>query len=279
MYAKLFTSILNSSLWSADPPTRVLFVTMLAMADREGRIFASRSGLQYQARLGDDTFGRALDALAAPDLDSSDLMRNPENRGRRIEVAEGGWSVINYGYYRGLQDEDERRNGARERQQRHRELTKARAVTPSHTPSQNVTRRHVRHTSEAESESHQSQRERETRARPGQDEVRMFWTEAGLKGSADAFFDHFTANGWRTRTGPLKDWKAAARNWSRREASFGTQSRQNEAAVGKSATANVVFESPEEGEYARKRIAEGAPPAQIDAEILESRRTRAEKSA
>jgi hypothetical protein len=38
--------------------------------------------------------------------------------------------------------------------------------------------------------------------------------------SAAKFFDHFEANGWRTRTGPLRDWRAALRNWARRESEF-----------------------------------------------------------
>jgi hypothetical protein len=49
------------------------------------------------------------------------------------------------------------------------------------------------------------------------DEVRGYWSEARLQGLPEAFHDHFESIGWRTRQGPLKDWKAAARNWSRRE--------------------------------------------------------------
>jgi hypothetical protein len=32
----------------------------------------------------------------------------------------------------------------------------------------------------------------------------------------EAFFDHFTSNGWRVSgRAPMKDWKAALRNWKR----------------------------------------------------------------
>lgn len=58
------------------------------------------------------------------------------------------------------------------------------------------------------------------RARPGLGEVEDYWLKAELKGSPRAFFDHFEANGWRTRTGPLRVWEAAARTWSRREPTF-----------------------------------------------------------
>ncbi len=147
MYAKLFSSILDSSLWTADSPTRILFLTMLAMADREGRIFASRSGLQRRAVITDAEFERALSQLSQPDDESSDLTRNPENRGRRIEEAEGGWHVINYQHYRDLQDEDERRHLDKMRQRKHRELS--RSVTPRHDRSRSVARSHA---SEADTE-------------------------------------------------------------------------------------------------------------------------------
>src|SRR6266404_1996290 len=138
MYAKLFSSILDSSLWTADPPTRILFLTMLAMADREGRIFASRSGLARRAVIADDDFERALGVLEGPDAESSDMTRNPENGGRRVEPAEGGWKLINYQYYRDLRDMDERRLQDRERQKRHRE--KSRKVTKRHDRSHGITK-------------------------------------------------------------------------------------------------------------------------------------------
>lgn len=34
------------------------------------------------------------------------------------------------------------------------------------------------------------------------------------------FFDYYQANGWKVGRNPMKDWKAAARNWSRRQHNF-----------------------------------------------------------
>jgi hypothetical protein len=39
----------------------------------------------------------------------------------------------------------------------------------------------------------------------------------------DKFLDHFGANGWRMKSGPVKDWKAACRNWFRRVPDFKPQ--------------------------------------------------------
>ena len=47
-----------------------------------------------------------------------------------------------------------------------------------------------------------------------------FSTIEGTPTDAECFYDYFTANGWRTGKNPIKDWKAAARNWMRRKSEF-----------------------------------------------------------
>ena len=47
-----------------------------------------------------------------------------------------------------------------------------------------------------------------------------FLTINGSDTDAECFYDHFTANGWRTGKNLIKDWKAAARNWMRRKSEF-----------------------------------------------------------
>jgi len=50
-----------------------------------------------------------------------------------------------------------------------------------------------------------------------------FATIGGSEADAESFHDHFTSNGWRVggRT-PMKDYRAAARQWMRRKADFST---------------------------------------------------------
>jgi len=40
-----------------------------------------------------------------------------------------------------------------------------------------------------------------------------------LNVDAEAFVDFYNSNGWKVGKNPMKDWKAACRNWSRRERS------------------------------------------------------------
>ena len=43
-FTKLFNTIVSSTIWREDSDTRVVWVTMLAMADRDGHVEASNSG-------------------------------------------------------------------------------------------------------------------------------------------------------------------------------------------------------------------------------------------
>ncbi len=56
-----------------------------------------------------------------------------------------------------------------------------------------------------------------------------------------AFFDYYTANGWKVGRNSMKDWKAAARNWMRRAGEYNSkqpckQSTQNALALIDEAT-------------------------------------------
>lgn len=50
---------------------------------------------------------------------------------------------------------------------------------------------------------------------PTVEEVEDYINEKGYRIDAHKFVDYYTANGWRVGKSPMKDWKAAVRNWSR----------------------------------------------------------------
>lgn len=52
---------------------------------------------------------------------------------------------------------------------------------------------------------------------PTPDEVRTYCESVGLEIDADRFCDFYGSNGWRVGKNAMKDWRAAARNWARRD--------------------------------------------------------------
>ena len=101
-FTKLFSDITSSTIWCEPERTRLVWITMLAMADRHGRVFASMPGLAHQARVPEIDCQIALECFLSPDRHS----RTQEKEGRRIEPIDGGWRLINYDKYREIRDEE-----------------------------------------------------------------------------------------------------------------------------------------------------------------------------
>lgn len=99
MYNKLFTKILDSSIWLESTPTRLIWITFLATMDQDGFCqYASVANLAHRARVDLEDTRKAVEILEGPDKDSSD----DTNEGRRIERVLGGWLVLNAQKYRDL---------------------------------------------------------------------------------------------------------------------------------------------------------------------------------
>lgn len=96
MYAKLFSSILDSTIWGETDHVRIVWITMLAMADAEGVVNASVPGLAARARVEVPKCQEALKKFQDPDPYS----RTPDDDGRRIATVVGGWRLLNYGKHR-----------------------------------------------------------------------------------------------------------------------------------------------------------------------------------
>jgi len=101
-FTKLLSSITASTVWCEPDTTRICWITMLAMADRKGRVFGSIPGLANIARIPTEACREAIRAFLAPDPDS----RTKDYDGRRIEEIEGGWRLLNYEKHRSMIDEE-----------------------------------------------------------------------------------------------------------------------------------------------------------------------------
>lgn len=116
-YTKLFSSIVASTIWREKKETKIVWITMLAMANAQGRVDASVPGLADMARVSVEECAEAVEVLSSPDTWS----RSKEFQGRRIEPVDGGWIVLNYAKYRENRDAEIRRVQNRQAQARYRE--------------------------------------------------------------------------------------------------------------------------------------------------------------
>lgn len=115
-FTKLFSTITDSSIWCEDSDTRVVWVTMLAMADSGGRVLAAIPGLAKRAAVSIEATKKALGKFLAPD----EYSRDKEHDGRRIREIDGGWLLLNYGKYREARNDDERKAYMREYMKQYR---------------------------------------------------------------------------------------------------------------------------------------------------------------
>jgi hypothetical protein len=116
-FTKLFSSIVTSTIWQEDDTTRIVWITLLALADAQGRVEGSVPGLAHIAHVGLPECEHALERLSSPDPYS----RTRDFEGRRIEAIDGGWRILNYTKYRERRDPDNRREQNREAKRRQRD--------------------------------------------------------------------------------------------------------------------------------------------------------------
>ena len=104
-YTKLFSSILMSSIWEESMETRLVWVTMLALADQHGHVDGTVRSLSRVSRVTIEQCQSALDCLLGPDADD----RSGVLDGRRLVSEQGGWGIVNHATYRNKMSADDRR--------------------------------------------------------------------------------------------------------------------------------------------------------------------------
>ena len=118
MYVKLFSKILDSSIWLENHPTRIVWLTLLVSMDADGFAqFASLANLARRAVVTIEEAETAVKTLESPDSNSSD----PENEGRRIERVPGGWMILSSRKYREISNRIQALEATRIRVAKHRE--------------------------------------------------------------------------------------------------------------------------------------------------------------
>lgn len=108
MYCKLFASLYQGTLRGRSNEILV-FTNLLAHCDREGYVDKHFMAIAQEVGIDVSDVKKAIETLELPDPES----RSPEHDGARLirmdEHRAWGWRVVNYGKYRSIKDEDDRR--------------------------------------------------------------------------------------------------------------------------------------------------------------------------
>jgi len=208
-YTKLFQSILGSSIWSEDDQTRIVWITMLALANKHGEVEASIPGLARLAGVPLDACEAAVATLSSPDKYS----KTPDHEGRRIMPIDGGWEIVNHHKYRDKASRDDSKRKTAERVRRHR-ARKRSDVTPNVTPCNGSVTVDA-HIADTDTDT-DTERKNTQRRRGSQADCVAHALSLDLPASdGEWFFDSMEAGGWTRGGKPLKDWQAHMRSYKR----------------------------------------------------------------
>jgi len=248
MYNKLFSKIVDSSIWLESTPTRLLWMMFIAVMDEDGFCqFACIDNVASRARLGLDETREAILTLESPDS------RDPsqEYEGRRIERVPGGWMVLNSKKYRDIVTREIARERNRIRVANCRSEKKKRAVMECNggvmACNASVTQSEAVSAAEAE---HPTTVPARTESEPG---PKVVWDPVkGFAGVTDAMRDEWRVafpacdltiqfaqmNQW-LKANPLKarksNWQAFIVNWLRKSQDRGGDVRPAERLSGREA--------------------------------------------
>jgi|DEB0MinimDraft_6_1074348.scaffolds.fasta_scaffold68252_1 hypothetical protein len=247
MYTKLFQSILTSTIWGEDHATLRVWITLLAMADKNGEVIATIPGLARVACVTIQEVEHALEKFQSPDKYS----RTPDDEGRRIEQNEDGWVLINYEKYRKMASKEDQKakNAERVRKFRERQKRNGKSLqcnTKSESGNDKVTQGRDIAEAEAEAEAEEyslseergapSASEREIPASqtdfaeiPTLEEV---IAEAEMRGIPDeharSFWEYTEGKQlWINQYGKMTKWKMNLKSWSDRRRTIPPNGKQS----------------------------------------------------
>ena len=234
MYNKLFSKITDSSIWTEDPETCKVWITLLAKMDQFGVAqLASIKNVSMASGVPLDKTMEAIEKFEQPDCESSD----PEFEGRRIERTAGGWIILNAEKYKAIATLEEKRAKDRRSQQLFRERKQKKTVSKKKITVKNSNPNVISQSTNSNPIQRQRQKTDLKESKPKKKsaiaarrftpplphEVNQYLeiNETDLLGCE--FCDFYQSKGWMVGTSKMKDWKAAARRWKRNQPQKGTE--------------------------------------------------------
>lgn len=258
-YTKLFASIVTSTIWSEDDKTRIVWITMLAIADKNGEIQASIPGLGRIAGVSTEDTEKAINKFLSPDPYS----RTPDDEGRRIEKIEGGWALLNHAKYRLMASKEDQKSAVAKRVARHRDQKKRNGHVTLCNSNVTLGNGEVTQTvviAEAEAEADTKKEESRLfslvsspekkpfspKTKTGNsnpkgtlEEVCAFCESLNLPASdGTSMFWKWEGSGWLNSGKPIKNWQAVIRQW---KSSSWLPSQKNPTANGGSRPISETF--------------------------------------
>jgi len=190
-FTKLFSSITESTIWCERDPIRLTWITMMAMADRKGRVYGSLPGLAHRARVSMNDAAEAIEKFQLPDQYS----RTKEFDGKRIEIIDGGWRLLNYSKYREMRDNEASKEAKRDYISERREAEKL-----------------------AEQATGKPQKKFK---KPTIEECLLAASKIGLsEEECHKFFNYYESNGWRAGKNPMVSWPHSMAGWKIRSSGY-----------------------------------------------------------
>jgi hypothetical protein len=213
MYGKLFASLYQGTMRGRAHEILV-FTNMIAHANQYGIVDKHFRAISEEVGLTIDEVKQAVVGLESPDPES----RSPDEEGRKIlrldEHRVWGWKIVNYGKYRGIRSEEDRREQNRQAQDRWREKHK-----------QSKPRKPNKAQAEGEAEG-EAEALQATTTPPLPDagiptlkEVTTYGEMHGVKPEvAEKFYSYTEGNQlWLNRHGRMINWKQKLVDWQVRE--------------------------------------------------------------
>jgi len=131
VYGKLFAQTWEGSM-CGKPDVQLVWCFLLAHSDGKGIVEKSRPNISALTGIPIDRVNAAIEHLEAPDPDS----RTPAEEGRRllrlVDHRDWGWRIVNHALYRGMRDEEARKEQTRAATQRYRQRQDGPGLTPAH---------------------------------------------------------------------------------------------------------------------------------------------------
>lgn len=209
-FTKLFSSITESTIWCEDSDIRIVWITMLAMCDRHGRVFASIPGLANRAQVDLTKAETAIEKFLSPDKYS----RTTDHEGRRIEPIDGGWRLLNHSKYREIRDEEERKAYKREWIREKRKSEK----NVDNVDNVDKSRHESTHTdTDTDTDTKTIKKAKIRFCPPSLEEISQYCETRRNNVDPHRFHDFYSAKGWMVGRNKMKDWKAAVRTWEKRD--------------------------------------------------------------